>query len=152
MKKIHAVLLQSAAALFGAAVLSFMLWLPPHEGRNVNATLFAVYFKDPFLAYLYIGSVPFFTALYQVFRLLGRAGRGELFTAQNLKALRIIRLCALATAGIVAGAVIFVRVGAAASGDDPAGFVIPGLLAVFSAAAAAAGAAVIESAIRRGRE
>ncbi|HNT98272.1 MAG TPA: hypothetical protein PKK31_08415, partial [Elusimicrobiales bacterium] len=52
--------LRTVVVLAGIGILAFMLWLPPHEGRAAGATLFEVYFKDPFLAYVYIGSIPFF--------------------------------------------------------------------------------------------
>lgn len=148
MKKIPVVFLQAATVLFGAGVLGLMLWVPPHEGRNAHATLAATYFKDPFLAYAYIGSVPFFTGLWQIFRVLGYAGRGEAFLPHTLKALKIIKYCALATAAIVAGAVAYIRL-TAAGADDPAGFVVPGAFAVLVSMAAAAGAAVLESIAKR---
>lgn len=147
MKKIPTVFLQAAVALFGAGVLGLMLWVPPHEGRNAHATLFETYFKDPFLAYAYIGSLPFFAALRQVVKALGYAGRGEAFTPQSAKALRIIRYCSLATAVLVAGGAAFLVVTWDGT-DDIAGGVIPGALAVFLSAAAAAAAGVLENKVR----
>lgn len=46
--------------LFGVAALTFLLWEPHLEGRNVHATVYQIYFNDPFLAYAYIASLPFF--------------------------------------------------------------------------------------------
>jgi hypothetical protein len=57
--------------LFGIGVLAFMLWEPHLEGRNVHASLFQIYFKDPFLAYAYVASIPFFVGLYQAINVLG---------------------------------------------------------------------------------
>lgn len=128
--------------LIGAAVLAVLLWVPPHEGRNAGATLFATYFKDPFLAYVYIGSLPFFAALYQAFKALGDFGRGEV-QPRTVKSLRIIRYCALATAVIVAGAVVYVRM-TVTGDDDPAGFVVPGILAILISIAAAFAASALE--------
>jgi hypothetical protein len=34
----------------GGAVFVFLLWEPHIEGRNAHATLFQIYFNDPFLA------------------------------------------------------------------------------------------------------
>lgn len=151
MGKISVLFLRSALVFFGLAVLAFMLWLPPHEGRNVNATLFAVYFKDPFVAYVYLGSIPFFTALWQTFGLLGAIGRGEVFLPGTLKALKTIKRCALATAGLVAGAVVLVRVTAGAN-EDSAGFVMPAMLAILLSAAAAAASEVLGSIVRGGMD
>jgi hypothetical protein len=51
--------LQVVIVLIGIGVLAFMLWEPHVEGRNAHATVFEIYFHDPFLAYAYIGSIPF---------------------------------------------------------------------------------------------
>ena len=63
MKNSSALLLQGVTVLVGIAVLAFLLWEPHIEGRNAHATTFEIYFKDPFLAYVYLGSAPFFVAL-----------------------------------------------------------------------------------------
>ena len=70
MKKSYIIILQATVVLIGMAALAFLLWEPLVEGRNAHATLFEVYFEDPFLAYAYIGSLPFFIALYHAFRVL----------------------------------------------------------------------------------
>lgn len=56
--------------LIGIGALGLMLWEPHIEGRNEHVTLFEIYFKDQFLAYAYLVSVPFFVALYQAFKVL----------------------------------------------------------------------------------
>lgn len=147
MLKATAIFLQAAVVLLGAGALALLLWVPPHEGRNAQATLLAIYFKDPFLAYAYIGSLPFFSALYQAFKVLGDIGRNEVFLPRTVKALRSIRYCALATAGIVSGAVVYIRLTAGAN-DDPAGAVMPGVFVVFASMVAAAAAVVSESIVR----
>ena len=50
---------------------------PQLEGVNANKDLAAIYFRDPFLAYAYLGSIPFFVGIYQAIRFLGYAGRDE---------------------------------------------------------------------------
>lgn len=99
-----ALLLQLATLAFGFAVLAFLLVEPHFEGRNARATVFEVYFNDPFLAYAYVGSVPFFWALYRAFGLFGHAGRHGKFSPVTVDALRAIKRCALALVGFVAGA------------------------------------------------
>jgi hypothetical protein len=107
MKRGSTIFLQVVIALLGVGVLALLLWEPHLEGRNVNATLFEIYFKDPFLAYAYIGSIPFFVALYQAFKLLGYIRRNEIFSQRSVRALRTIKYCALAIIGFVAVSVIF---------------------------------------------
>src|SRR4029079_14915748 len=60
MKRSSALFLQAAIVPIGIAVGAFLLWEPRLEGRNAHATTFEIYFKDPFLAYVYLGSIPFF--------------------------------------------------------------------------------------------
>ena len=55
MKRSSTIFLQVVIVLIGIGALALMLWEPHIEGRNAHATLFEIYFKDPFLAYAYIG-------------------------------------------------------------------------------------------------
>ncbi|MCA9152983.1 MAG: hypothetical protein KDA92_26955, partial [Planctomycetales bacterium] len=65
MKRSSIIFLQIVIVMIGLAALVFLLWEPQVEGRNKDATQFQIYFQDPFLALVYIGSIPFFAALYQ---------------------------------------------------------------------------------------
>ena len=82
MNKSSTIFLQGVIVLIGIASLAFMLWEPHLEGRNVHATLFEIYFKDPFLAYAYIASLPFFVVLYQAFKVLGYARLNKVFSPE----------------------------------------------------------------------
>ncbi len=96
MRKSSTVFLQFVIVLIGLAALAFLLVEPHFEGRNEHATFFEVYFKDPFLAFAYTASIAFFVGLYQAFKLLGYAGKNQVFSPAAVKALRTIRYCALA--------------------------------------------------------
>jgi hypothetical protein len=143
MKRGFTIFLQVVIALLGVAVLGFLLWEPHLEGRNVNATQFEIYFKDPFLAYIYLAFVPFFVGLYQAFKILGYARRNEISSQRFVRALRIIKYCALTTALFIVGAeayiFIFVR-----GTDDVAGGVMLGAFIIFVSAIIATAAAVFE--------
>ena len=143
MKRASTIFLQVVIALLGAGVFAFLLWEPHLEGRNVNATLFEIYFKDPFLAYIYLAFVPFFVGLYQAFKLLGYARRDEVFSERSVRALRIVKYCAITTALFIVGAeayiFIFVR-----GTDDVAGGVAMGVFIIFVSAVIATAAAVFE--------
>src|SRR5678815_4836346 len=108
MKRGSTVFLQVVIVLLGIGLLAALLWEPQVEGRNVNATQFEIYFKDPFLAYIYLAFVPFFVGLYQGFRLLGYAGRDEIFSQGAVRALRIIKYCALTIAIFILGAEAYI--------------------------------------------
>ena len=91
MKKGLTIFLQIVVVALGVAVLAFLLWMPTVEGRNVNATLLEIYFNDPFLAYVYVGSIAFFVGLYKVFKILGYAGQNQLTSPEVVKALRTVK-------------------------------------------------------------
>lgn len=99
---------QAVIVCVGLVTLSLMLIEPHFEGRNVNATTFEIYFKDPFLAYVYVGSIPFFLALQRAFRLFRHVRRTGTFSEVSVEALRAIRRCGLALIGFVAGAAVFI--------------------------------------------
>src|SRR5215213_5211438 len=94
--------LQAVIVLIGVGALALLLWEPHLEGRNAHATPFEIYFKDPFLAYAYVASIPFFAALYQAFKVLGYARQNRAFSQAAVSALRTIKLCAMAIIGFVA--------------------------------------------------
>ena len=73
MKRGATIFLQVIVVALGIGAVALLLWEPHIEGRNAHATNFEIYFKDPFLVLVYIGSIPFFAALYQAFKLLGYA-------------------------------------------------------------------------------
>src|SRR6476661_6843895 len=109
MKRSSTLFLQVVIVALGIGALALMLWEPHIEGRNANATsLFQIYFKDPFLAYAYMASIPFFIALYQAFKVLGYVRQNQTFSQATVKALRTIKYCAIAIIGFVAVSIIFI--------------------------------------------
>src|SRR5687767_5760183 len=90
------IFLQLVVVLIGIGVLALMLWEPHLEGRNAHATVYEIYFKDPFLAYAYIASIAFFVAIFQAFTLLGYIRKNEVFSLHSVRALRTIKYCAMA--------------------------------------------------------
>ena len=141
MKRSSTIFLQVVIVLIGIGALALMLWEPHIEGRNVHATLFEIYFKDPFLAYAYIASIPFFVAVYQAFKMLGYAGQNRIFSQPAVQALRTIKLCAMAIIGFVAVGEIFIML---SNSDDRAGGVFMGILITFGSVVIATAAAMFE--------
>jgi hypothetical protein len=148
MKRGSTIFIQVVVVLIGVGVLVLLLWEPHIEGRNVNATLFEIYFKDPFLAYIYLAFVPFFVGLYEAFKILGYARRNEISSQRSVRALRIIKYCALTTALFIVGAeayiFIFVR-----GTDDVAGGVMIGAFIILVSAIIATAAAVFERILQK---
>lgn len=120
MKPGLAAFFQAVIVILGLAILAFLLGEPHLEGRNAHATLFEVYFKDPFLAYVYVGSTPFFVALYRAFGLFGEVRRFGIFSPASVATLRTIQRCAFILMGFVAGGVIIILVNGDPQ-DRPAG-------------------------------
>jgi hypothetical protein len=139
------VFLQIGVVLIGVCVLGLMIWEPQIEGRNQHATLFQIYFEDPFLAYAYVASVPFFVALYQAFKVLGYAGKNQASVSASLKALRTIRNCATALIIFVAGGLIFITL---SDSDDRAGGVFMGFIIALGSLGMAVAAAKFERIMR----
>jgi hypothetical protein len=135
--------LQVVIVLIGIGALALMLWEPHIEGRNAHATLFEMYFKDPFLAYAYIASIPFFVALHQAFKVLGYVRQNKTFSQATVKALRTIKYCAIAIIGFVAVSVIFMYPMFGDKDDRPAG-VFMRILITFPSIVIATAAAMFE--------
>jgi hypothetical protein len=141
MQKIPTIFLQTVIVLIGIGAVALMLWEPHIEGRNAHATLFQIYFNDPFLAYAYIASIPFFVALYQAFKVLGYTGQNEVFSQEAVKRLRTIKYCAISIIGFVGVGEISIMLG---NSDDRAGGVFIGFLISFGSIVIAAAAAMFE--------
>jgi len=141
IKRSSTAFLQVVIVLVGLGALALLLWEPHVEGRNAHATTFEIYFKDPFLAYAYTASIPFFVALYQGFKLLGYAGRNQVFSQAAVNALRTIKYCAIAIIVFVAGAEIFIMLH---QSDDRAGGVFIGVVITFGSVVVAAAAATFQ--------
>lgn len=147
MKQKGAVFLQIVTMLIGIGALAFLLWEPHIEGRNVNATLFEIYFKDPFLVYAYTASISFFVILYQSFKLLEYIRRNEVFSQTSIKALQTIKYCSMILIGFLVAAEAYLFI-VQRSKDDIAGGVFMGLLIIFASSVIAAAADVFEGVLQ----
>ena len=138
---VQTIFLQAVVVLIGIGALALLLWEPHLEGRNAHATLFEIYFKDPFLAYAYLGSISFFVALYQAFKVLAYFRQNNPFSPATVKALRTIKVCAFIIIGFVAGAEVFIMLN---DSDDRAGGVFIGILITFGSIVIATAAAMFQ--------
>src|ERR1700710_2384929 len=125
MKRSSTIFLQIVVVLIGIGALAVMLWEPHIEGRNLHATLFEIYFKDPFLAYAYMASMPFFLAFYYMFKVCGYIRQNNGVLPEVIKALQKIKYCATTVVGFVAVGEVFLQMG---ESDDRAGGIFIGLL------------------------
>ena len=146
IKRSSTIFLQVVVVLLGIGALALLLWEPQIEGVNAHATNFEIYFKDPFLVLVYIGSIPFFVAIYQAFKLLGYAGQNKVISPEAVKALRTIKYCALAIIGFVVVEEIFIMLNHGS--DDAAGGVAMGIGITFISIVVATAAAVFEGTLQ----
>ena len=144
MKRSSTTFLQLVIVLIGIGALALLLWEPQIEGRNAHATNFEIYFKDPFLALVYVGSIPFFIALYQAFKVLGYVGQNKVFSPEVVKALRTIKYCALAIIGFVVVEEIFILLMNNRDNDNPGAPIFMGILITFPSIVVATAAAMFE--------
>lgn len=144
MKKGSTIFLQIIILALGIGALALLLWEPHLEGRNVDATLFQIYFNDPFLAYAYIASIPFFLALYGAFKILRYVANNQIFSQAAVNSIRTIKHCALIIIGFVAGGEIYLFTVMRRIEDDIAGGVMIGVLIMFTSIVIAIAAAMFE--------
>ena len=133
--------LKTVLVLFAFGVLAGMLWFPQTEGRAATLDLISIY-KDPFIIYMYIGSIPFFVGVYQAFKLLHYIDASNAFSQGAINTLKTMKLAALCLIGFIALALFYIRF--FAQGDDPAGPTALGILASFAIAVIATAAAVFQ--------
>jgi hypothetical protein len=134
-------------------VASLLLWEPWLEGVNAHATSFLqIYFDDAFLLYLYVGSIAFFVALYQAYKLLGYVGSGALFSPIAVRAVRKIRYCALIGIAFLVGAEAYIGIVQRTKEDDIAGGVMMGFALIGIDTGAVIVTVFLEKKLRRGAE
>lgn len=142
--------LQTLIIFIGIAALAVLLGEPHLEGRNAQATLFEIYFKDPFLAYAYVASIPFFIGLYQGFKMLEYIRNDQMVSELGVKALRTMKYCALVCILFVLGAEVMIM---GNTGEDHAGGVFIGaviiLLSFIITTALVMGERIITSSMKR---
>lgn len=138
MKSSSTVFLQVIIGIVGLAALAFMLVEPHFEGRNRDATVFEVYFHDPFLAYVYLASIPFFVAIFQAIRVLNHVRQNTTFSPTAVQAVRTIKYCTLLMIGFVAFSFVFMMFGE--QEDRPQGIMMRVFVAVPSIVVATAAA------------
>lgn len=129
MKKGSALFFQTITTLIGISILVLMLWEPHLEGRNVNATVFEIYFRDPFLAYAYAVSILFFVALYKMYKVFGYVGENNVVSLEAVSALRTIKKCTFAFATTILAALVYLFITMRGK-DDIAGGVAMGLFII----------------------
>ncbi|MBX4205218.1 MAG: DUF2975 domain-containing protein [Candidatus Doudnabacteria bacterium] len=140
MKPNSTLFLKIVLILMGLAVLTGVLWEPHLEGRNTNAGFITIYFYDPFLVYIYLGTIPFFFALYQAFKLLRYVEQNKTFSQDSVRALRNIKYCALIIVGLVSALIPYAFFVA----EEAPPLVVMSLVVIFTSTVIAVFAALLQ--------
>ena len=141
MKKGSTLFLKFVICLIAIGALIWLIWFPQLEGRAANLDLLRIYI-DPLIIYAYIGSIPFFVALYQAFQLLGYIDGNKVFSQSSVNAVRTIKYCAIIISGFIVLGLLFIRISVV--DDDPAGVIALGIFTTFASVVIATVAAVFQ--------
>lgn len=153
MKRESIIFPKIVICLIAVAALAVCLGLPamigPEAAKQRPGTTYVPYL---FLLYAYTLSVPFFVALFQAFKLLTYIERNKAFSELSVRALRRIKMSAVAIGALMVAGIAGLMVLAAGKGEDIAGIVAPGLLITFVSGVVAWIAAVFQKRVRRAME
>jgi hypothetical protein len=148
MTKISARFLQSVLVLIGIISIAILIIAPLREGRATNLSLLKIY-ADPFIAYIYIASITFFTALYQAFKLLTYIAQNKVFTSEAVQTLKNIKYCGIVLCGFIFLAGLYIKIFHSKE-DDPAGFLALCFVSAFASIVVATAAAIFQKILQRG--
>jgi uncharacterized membrane protein YbjE (DUF340 family) len=143
MKRSSTLFLKVVILLIAIGALVVMIRFPQTEGRAANLDLISIY-KDPFIIYIYIASIPFFAALYQAFKLLGYIDKNKVFSQVSVNAVRNIKYCGVAIVAFIVAAEAYLFIVQRGKSDDIAGGVAMGLFIIFVSVIVATAAAVFQ--------
>src|SRR3989344_8903451 len=141
LKRSSTLFLKLVLCSIAIIVLAGLIVFPQTEGRAANLSLISIY-KDPFIIYIYIGSIPFFVGLYQAFKLLNFIDTSNAFSQGAVNTLKAMKFASLSLIGFITLALFYIRF--FTHGDDPAGPTALGILVSFAAAVIATAAAVFQ--------
>jgi len=141
MKKGSTLFLKFVVCLIAIVTLIWLIWFPQLEGRAANLDLISIYI-DPLIIYAYIGSIPFFVALYQAFKLLGYVDVNKVFSQSSVNAVRNVKYCAITFSGFIVLGILYIRL--FIKGDDSAGVTALGIFTTFASIVIATAAAVFQ--------
>ncbi|PRO66335.1 DUF2975 domain-containing protein [Alkalicoccus urumqiensis] len=147
MKWSSTLLLKAALALMAVPVLLLCLFIVP-QAASFAALMVPEFPGIGLLVYavFYGSAVPYFSALYQAYRLLRLIDRKEAFSAVSVGALTKIKYCGMAITLIyAAGMPLFYLV---ADADDAPGLIVIGLFILAASFIIAVFAAVLERLLR----
>ncbi|MBY7124348.1 MULTISPECIES: DUF2975 domain-containing protein [Bacillus] len=143
MKQVTTLFLKLAIVFIGIVVLALCIFLVPKIGNFAGELYPAIaYMKSLVLIDIYVATIPFYFALYQVFKLLSYIDKNKAFSELSVKSLKNIKYCALTIGTIyLLGMPLYYLM---AKKIDPPSFITIGLIIIFTSILVAIFAAVLQ--------
>lgn len=115
------IFLKVIISLIGIGVFALCIYLFPGMAIRDVKVHPGDYSLYPILGFAYGCCIAFSAALYQGFKLLTYIERSNAFSELSLKALKVIKKSALTTIFLMVLGIVYLKVHAKLTGDDPAG-------------------------------
>ena len=132
--------------LIGIPVLGLCIFWLPWIARAAEMNPEFPYLLYPVLIGMYAAAIPFFLALYQTLKLLSYIDKNIAFSDLSVKALKIIKYCAITIGILYAGLIPFLL--PIAQADDAPGLAALGLVIIFASIVIAVFAAVLQKLLK----
>ncbi len=129
--------LKSIIGIFSLAILSILVFVIPF-GIMADQT---GYYR-PILFGLYVTAIPFFIAIFQLFKLLNNIDQSQTFSADSVLRLKNTKICGLIISGLFATALPYIFY--AAGQDDAPGVLLAALLIIGGSFIVASVAALLQ--------
>jgi hypothetical protein len=147
MKKGSTLFLKIVICLIAGVAFTWLVWFPQLEGRAADLDLINIYL-DPLILYTYIGSIPFFVALYQAIKLLGYVEGNKVFSQSSVNAVKNIKYCTLAFSGFILLGLLYINL--FVRDEDPAGVTSLGIFITFASIILATATAIFQRLLQNG--
>lgn len=145
MKQASTLFLRVAVFIIGTPVLALcILGLPWLANNPVNPDYAHILY--PIVIGMYVLAIPFYTALFNAFRLLGYIDKNIAFSELSVSALKNIKYCAITISALYLVIMPFIYL--VADKDDAPGLIIIGMIPIFATMVIAVFAAVLQKLLK----
>ncbi|MEG6586794.1 DUF2975 domain-containing protein [Dendrosporobacter sp. 1207_IL3150] len=137
--------LKLAVILIGVPILALCIWGLPWLIKNPVNPVYA-HMIYPIVIGMYVSAIPFYIALYQALKILSYIDKNNAFSKLSVKALAIIKYCAVTISTLYVVMLPFVFF--VAEKDDAPGLIIFGMVPILASMVIAVFAAVLQKLLK----
>ena len=137
--------LKVAVILIGIPILGLCIFGVSALANNPANPVYA-HMLYPILVGMYVSAIPFYIALYQALKILSYIDKNNAFSELSVKALKIIKYCAVTISTLYVVMLPFVFF--LAEKDDAPGLIIFGMVPIFASIVIAVFAAVLQKLLK----